>query len=301
MKMNKKLKGNLYLLLATLIWGSAFVSQSIGMDYIGPFTFQAVRCTLATFGLLVVIFFFDKANGRSFRKGWCDRQLWVGGILCAVPLFLAVNLQQLGIVSTGAGKSAFLTAMYIVMVPILGLFMKRRISPMVPISVVLAVIGLYLLSCAGESGISIGDILLLLCALMFAIQILFVDRFAPTVDALRLNCLQSAFCAIGSGIIMVFSEEVRLPNLLDCWLPLCHTGFLSMGAAYSLQIMGQKHVESSTASLIMSLESAFALLFGWLILKETLTIPEGIGCILVFVAVILSQLPVKIRKTSLSN
>ena len=252
-------------MLATLIWGSTFVAQSVGMDYIGPFTFQAVRCGLAVIGLLPVIYATDKRAGRSFRKEWANKQLWVGGLLCAVPLFLAANLQQLGIVSTSAGKSAFLTAMYIVIVPILGLFVGRKPSPMVPISVALAVVGLYLLSCVGVTSIQIGDIYLLLCALMFAVQILFVDRFAPSVDALRLNCLQAGFCAAASGIVALFVETVTLPNLLDCWLPLCYAGFLSMGAAYSLQIIGQKRMEPAAASLIMSLESVFAVLFGWLL------------------------------------
>lgn len=294
--MKKQLRGSLYLLLATVIWGSTFVAQSVGMDYIGPFTFQAVRCGLAVIGLLPLIIIMDKKAGRSFRKEWANKQLWVGGLLCALPLFLAVNLQQVGIVSTSAGKSAFLTAMYIVFVPILGLFVGRKLSPMVPVGVVLAVVGLYLLSCVGVTQIQLGDILLLLCALMFAVQIIFVDRFAPSVDALRLNCLQAGFCAVASGIIAVFAETVTLPGLLDCWLPLCYAGFLSMGAAYSLQIIGQKHLEPSAASLIMSLESVFAVLFGWLLLNQTLTTWESLGCALVFAAVILSQINIPTKK-----
>lgn len=297
--MKKQFRGSIYLLLATIIWGSTFVAQSVGMDYIGPFTFQAVRCGLAVIGLMPLIYMMDKKAGRSFRKEWANKRLWIGGLLCAMPLFLAVNLQQVGIVSTGAGKSAFLTAMYIVFVPIVGMFVGRKPSPMVPISVVVAVVGLYLLSCVGVTQIQLGDILLLLCALMFAVQILFVDRFAPSVDALRLNCLQAGFCAAASGIIALFTETVSVPNLLDCWLPLCYAGFLSMGAAYSLQIIGQKHLEPSAASLIMSLESVFAVLCGWLLLKETMTLWEGIGCVLVFAAVILSQINIPNKKKSL--
>ena len=298
-RMNKQLRGSIYLLLATIIWGSTFVAQSVGMDYIGPFTFQAVRCALAVIGLMPIIFIVDKKSGRSFRKEWANKQLWLGGLLCAIPLFLAANLQQLGIVSTGAGKSAFLTAMYIVIVPILGMFMGRKPSPMVPISVVVAVVGLYLLSCVGVTQIQVGDILLLLCALMFAVQILFVDRFAARVDALRLNCLQAGFCAVASGIIALFTEQIEFTALLDCWLPLSYAGFLSMGAAYSLQIIGQKHIEPSAASLIMSLESVFAVVFGWLLLKETMTTWEAIGCVLVFAAVILSQINIPKKKKSL--
>ena len=264
------------------------------MDHIGPFTFQAVRCALAVIGLLPVIFLMDK--GKGFLKKWQDPQLWKAGILCAAPLFLAVNLQQLGIVTTAAGKSAFLTAMYIVLVPLLGVWMGRKLSPMVPAAVATGVVGLYLLSCAGVSSIEIGDLMLMGCALMFAVQILFVEKSAPSVDPLRLNCIQSGFCALSSALIMIFTEAPTWQSIFACSLPLCYTGFLSMGLAYSLQIIGQKYVESTAASLLMSLESVFALLFGWLILKETLSKEEAVGCALVLLAVILCQLPVKPKK-----
>lgn len=291
--MKKQIQSSSVLLLATFIWGTTFIAQSVGMDHIGPFTFQAVRCALAVIGLLPIIWLFDKKDRKCFRKGWMDKRLWKAGILCGIPLFLACNLQQIGIVYTTAGKAAFLTAMYIVLVPVLGLFLKRKISYMVPISVAIAVVGLYLLSFAGVSRINIGDILLLGSAMMFAVQILSVDRYASEVDALRLNCLQAGVCAVGSAIITCFAEEVNAGDLLNCWFPLCYAGFLSMGAAYSFQIIGQKHVEPATASLIMSMESVFAVLAGWLLLKETMTTQETWGCILMFVAVILSQIPVK--------
>ncbi len=295
--MKKQLKGSLLLLFATVIWGSAFVAQSVGMDHIGPFTFQAVRCALAVVGLLPVIWLADRrrTDGKTFLSRWCDKKLWKAGILCAVPLFLAVNLQQVGIVSTDPGKSAFLTAMYIVMVPIIGLFLRRRPSPLIPVSVLLATVGLYLLSCVGVTKISTGDILLLGCALMFAVQITFVDQFAGSVDALRLNCLQAFWCAVGSAAVMFFTEQPTLQAIADCALPLSYAGFLSMGAAYSLQIMGQRDLEPTVASLIMSLESVFAVFFGWLILGDTMNPWETAGCILVFSAVILSQIPVKAK------
>ena len=294
--MRKQLHGSACLLLATFIWGTTFIAQSVGMDHIGPFTFQAVRCALAVIGLLPVIWLFDKKDGKCFLTQWNDKKLWKAGLFCGIPLFLACNLQQVGIVYTTAGKAAFLTAMYIVLVPVLGLFLKRRISFMVPISVAIAVAGLYLLSFAGVSGINIGDILLLGSALMFAVQILAVDHFAADTDSLRLNCLQAAVCAVGSAIVTCFTEDVGVSNLLDCWFPLCYAGFLSMGAAYSFQIIGQKGVEATTASLIMSMESVFAVLAGWLLLKETMTAQEALGCVLMFVAVILSQIPVKEKK-----
>ncbi len=296
MIMRKQLRGSACLLLATFIWGTTFIAQSVGMDHIGPFTFQAVRCTLAVIGLMPVIWLFDRKDGKRFPTQWKDKKLWKAGLFCGIPLFLACNLQQVGIVYTTAGKAGFLTAMYIVLVPVLGLFLKRKFTFIVPVSVAIAVAGLYLLSFAGVFRINIGDILLLGSALMFAVQILAVDHFAAETDSLRLNCLQAAVCAVGSAIVTCFTEDVSVSGLLDCWFPLCYAGFLSMGAAYSFQIIGQKHVEPTTASLIMSMESVFAVLAGWLLLKETMTTQEALGCVLMFAAVILSQIPVTAKK-----
>lgn len=281
---------------ATVIWGSAFVAQSIGMDYIGPFTFQAVRCFLAVIGLIPVIVISDlrKNDGSSFFSRWRDPMLWKAGILCGIPLFLACNLQQVGLVDTDAGKSGFLTAMYIVIVPVIDVFRKKKTSVMVPVSVALAVAGLYFLSCAGVTQISISDLLLLGCALMFAVQIVFVDRFASVVDPLRLNAIQAGVCAILSTAVMAFTETPTSGSIADCWLPLSYTGFLSMGVAYALQIIGQRDADPAPAALIMSLESVFAAIFGALILHETMTGYEVLGCCLVFAAVILSQIPIKL-------
>lgn len=295
-KMKQTLRSSAALLLATIIWGSAFVAQSVGMDYIEPFTFQAVRCFLAVIGLLPVIFLIDKRQGKSFLKEWCSKRLWIGGTLCAIPLFLAVNLQQIGIVSTSAGKSAFLTAMYIVIVPLIGIFLKRKPSPIIPVCVGLAVAGLYCLSCVGAEGFQFGDLCLIICAFMFAVQIIFVDRFAPGTDSLRLNLIQALVCAVLSSVLMFTMEAPDIRTISMCALPLCYAGFLSMGLAYSLQIIGQKQLEPTVASLIMSLESVFAVLFGAIILHETMTFWETVGCVLVFAAVILSQIPIPVRK-----
>ncbi len=293
--MKKSTQGSIMILLATIIWGSAFVSQSVGMDHIGPFTFQAVRCGLAVIGLLPVIWIADKfqPEGGSFFARWKNKQLWKVGLLCGIPLFLATNLQQLGIVDTDAGKSAFLTAMYIIIVPIIGFFRKKKTSRFIPVSVLLAVVGLYFLSCMGVTTVSKGDLLLLGCALMFAVQITFVDMYADNLDALRLNLVQSLVCTVLSSVVMVFAETPTWSGITACWLPLAHVGFLSMGAAYSLQIIGQKHLEPSVASLIMSMESVFAVLCGCIFLKEKLTKWEVIGCALILIAVVLSQLPDK--------
>ena len=296
--MKKNLLGSISLLLATVIWGSAFVAQSVGMDHVGPYTFQAIRCAMAAIGLVPVIAIFDagKNDGKSFISRFADKKLWMAGVLAGIPLCFAANLQQIGILYTDAGKSAFLTAMYIIFVPLIGIFLKRRPSPMIPVCVLLAAIGLYFLSCAGVSGINIGDICLLLCALAFAVQITVIDRFAQVVDPLRLNCIQAAVCAAGSALVMLFTATPTLDGIAGSWWPMCYAGFLSMGVAYSLQIIGQKHLDPAPASLIMSLESVFAALSGWIFLQETMTFEESVGCILVFLAVILSQIPINMTK-----
>ena len=296
--MKKNLLGSISLLLATVIWGSAFVAQSVGMDHVGPYTFQAIRCAMAAIGLVPVIAIFDagKNDGKNFISRFADKKLWTAGVLAGIPLCFAANLQQIGILYTDAGKSAFLTAMYIIFVPLIGIFLKRRPSPMIPVCVLLAAIGLYFLRCAGVSGINVGDICLLLCALAFAVQITVIDRFAQLVDPLRLNCIQAGVCAAGSALVMLFTEAPTLCGIAGSWWPMCYAGFLSMGVAYSLQIIGQKHLDPAPASLIMSLESVFAALSGWLFLQETMTFEESIGCILVFLAVILSQIPINMTK-----
>ena len=293
--MKQQLKGSLCLLIATVIWGSTFIAQSVGMDYIGPFTFQAVRSALAVLFLVPIVFLFDK-DKKAYFKTWSDKKLWKIGIICGISLFIAGGLQQLGIQYTTAGKAGFITTMYIVLVPVLGLFLRKKVTIAAWISVAIAVAGLYLLSCVGVTEINKGDLLLLGCALGFAVQITLVDELASSFDGLRVNCIQALVTAVLSGITMVLTETPVWENILSCWLPLCYAGILSMGVAFSLQIIGQKHLEPTPASLIMSLESAFALLFGWLLLKERLSGPELWGCALVFIAVILSQLPENIFK-----
>ena len=288
------------LLLATLIWGSTFIPQRMAMSGMTPFYFQAIRCTLGVLALIPVTMLLDrsKKDGKNYFQRWHDKKLWIGGVLCGLTLFLACNMQQVGLVDTDAGKSAFLTAMYIVIVPIIGIFLKKKPSKMIPLCVLLAVAGLYFLSCVGVTRISTGDLLLIGCALMFAVQITFVDIFAPQVDPVRLNLLQVAVCAVLSAIVAVSTETTTFEAVLGNWFPLCYAGILSMGVAYTLQIFGQLELEPSSASLIMSLESVFAVVFGAIILSERMTGWEVLGCALLFVAVILSQikLPAQSKK-----
>lgn len=296
--MNKKISSSLFLLISTIIWGSAFVSQNVAMEHMKPFAFQAVRCLIAVICMVPVIAIADsfQKDGGSFFQRWADPKLWRAGLLCGIPLFLACNLQQIALVDTDAGKAGFLTAMYIVIVPVIGIFRRQKPGIHIPISVAIAAVGLYFLSCSNGFQIRSGDLLLLCCALMFAVQITFVDKFAGQVDALRLNTIQALVCAVLSAAVMAINEPLpSWGDLAACTVPLIHTGIFSMGIAYGLQIIGQKNLEPTAASLIMSLESVFAALFGALLLQERMTGRELLGCVLVFCAVILSQIPIKTK------
>lgn len=287
-KMSKKIKGTLALLLATAIWGSTFVAQSVGVERIGPFTFLAVRCILAVAVLLPFLYFRNKTNFRTIFK---DKRLWKVGTVCGAALFVATALQQLGLIYTSAGKSGFITAMYIVLVPVFGLFLKKKPPFSILFSILLATLGLYFLSGSGFNSINIGDALTLGCAAAFAVQILLLDHFAEDLDCVALNMVQAFVCAVISAIITVFTETVVIGDLVDCWLPLAYAGILSMGVAYTLQIVGQKCLDPSTASVLMSFESVFAAVSGWLILNENLSPTEILGCVLVFIAILIPQVP----------
>ena len=289
--MKEKIKGTFYLLLATVIWGSAFIAQSLGMDHVGPFTFQAIRCALASLFLFPLSLLMD--GKENFREKWLDKGLWKTGTLAGLALFFAAGLQQMGLQYTAAGKAGFLTAMYIVLVPILGLFLGKKPPLSAWLSVAIGVLGLYLLSGSDLGGIQPSDWMLLGCAFFFAVQIRIIDRFGLGYDGIRLNCIQSLVCSLLSALVMLLTEQIRGADILACWLPLGYAGILSMGVAYTLQIVGQQHLEPTQASLLMSLESVFALLFGWLILRERLSPGELLGCGTMFCAVILSQMPKK--------
>ena len=283
-------------MLAALIWGSAFVAQSVGMDYTGPYTFNVMRSFLGSLVLLPVIFFLDKKKSEEEKKREDKKVLIKGGICCGIILTISTTFQQIGLLHTTAGKAGFITALYILIVPILGIFLGKKAGIKVWISVVLALGGMYLLCVTSEFTIAFGDLMVLACAFVFSLHILAVDHFSPMVDGVKLSCIQFLVCGTLSSFPMFLLEHPQLGQILDAWLPIAYAGILSSGVAYTLQIITQKHLNPTVASLLMSLESVFAALTGWLILHERLSARELLGCVLVFAAIILAQLPEKTKR-----
>lgn len=277
------------LLLTALIWGAAFVAQSAGMEQNGPFTFNTVRMILGGIVLIPCIALFDKM--RHVRLGWrsADKNLWVGGCLCGVALFTGATLQQFGIKYTSAGKAGFITALYVIFVPLCRLFAGKRPGKLLWGSVALAAVGMYLLCMDGSLALSKGDVLVLLGAFGFTAHILIIDHFSQKVDGVRMSCIQFFVAGALSLVCMFLFETPSVPAILSAWAPILYAGLLSCGVAYTLQVVAQKDTDPTVASLILCLESVFAVLFGWLLLGETLSMKELLGCILMFVAIVLAQ------------
>ncbi len=295
MKQNSLL-GESLLLLSAIIWGTAFVAQRIGGDLIGPFTFNAVRMFIGAFTLLPCICLMYNKNRQENKEQHRikkNKKLWIGGILCGTVLFVASNLQQIGLSYSTASKAGFITALYIIIVPIIGIFFKKRPGITLWISILIALCGIYLLCITDGFKVASEDLLLILSAFFFSIHILVIDYFSPAVESVKLSCIQFFISGLLSAIVMVFTEEPEVSSIFHAWLPLLYTGILSCGIAYTFQIMGQRKVNPVIASLIMSLESVFSALGGWIILGESLTYQELSGCILLFIAIILAQLPIK--------
>ena len=298
--MKQQIKSSLILLLTATIWGVAFVAQSVGMEYIGPFTFNAIRCVLGGLVLIPVILVLKKKKetGAENQEKEDKKTLWAGGIACGVILCIASNLQQFGIMEASVGKSGFFTALYIVMIPVIGIFIGKRPGIKLWFCVALAVVGMYLL-CMKDGSFTIerADIMLLLCALVFSFHILVVDYFSPKVDGVKMSCIQFFVCGVLSAVGMLFTETPDISNIQAAWLPLLYAGLLSCGVGYTLQIVGQKGINPVIASLIMSLESVISALAGWVILGQVLSPKEILGCILMFVAIIITKIPIGNKKT----
>lgn len=291
--MNKKILGNLLLLITSIIWGSAFVAQITGMDVLGPFTFSAVRSLIATVFLgFLVIFLKDEMNTKT-------NDLIKGGLACGVFIFIASSLQQFGLLFTTAGKASFITTLYILIVPILALLiMKNKINLATWVAIILGAIGLYLLAIPSRASFSInkGDFVVFIGAFFWAAHILIIDYFTKKVSPVKLSFIQFLIMTILSAIVAILFEKetATIQNIMLSWKSIAYAGFFSSGIAYTLQMVGQKYTNPVLASLILSLESVFGALSGYLFLNEILTKREFLGCAVVFVAIIIAQIPTNI-------
>ena len=327
---------SLLLLLTAVIWGVAFVAQSAGMDYVGPFTFNAVRSIIGGIVLIPCIYILKRFKNASYDKAADDvinakdiseasernnsrkysedsgkknvgdnttnsaiknagskSMLMLGGIVCGIVLCIASNFQQIGIKYTTVGKAGFTTALYIIIVPILSIFLHKKAGFKVWLSVVIAVIGFYLLCISESLMLQMGDLLELLCALFFSVHILIIDYFSPKVDGVKMSCIQFFVCGIICVILMFVFEKPDISLILAAWKPILYAGVMSCGVGYTLQIIGQKGMNPTVASLILSMESVISALAGWVLLNQRLSVKEMCGCVLVFAAIILAQLPEK--------
>lgn len=307
-------------ILAALIWGTAFVAQDVCADVIDTFSFNAIRSYVAVLVLLVIIAIFnavkkDKPQLSPAEKKAANKQLWLGGFCCGTALAVASNFQQAGIVAgTDGGKAGFITALYVVLVPVFGLFFRRKVSLPVWVAVALSVVALYLLCIKGDFGFAPGDLLLLVCAVCFAIHILVIDHFTVTVDGLKLSCVQFLVAAVwatlaklvcvllglgGVGDVSAVTSIFASPDwsgILACALPILYVGVFSSGVGYTLQILAQKDSNPTVVTILLSLESVFAVIAGAILLHQQMTGREYLGCVLMFVAVLLAQIPIPSKK-----
>lgn len=287
------MKNNILLVLTALIWGCAFVAQSVGMDYVGPFTFNMARFLIGAIVLLPVIWFMDRQRKTGAEKGAGQKTLIIGGICCGIALAVASTLQQWGILFTTVGKAGFITAMYIVIVPLLGIFIGKKVRPLIIGCVAIAVVGFYFLCMTESLRLGLGDFLVLLCAIAFSIHILVIDHFSPKVDGVKMSAIQFLTAAIISAVPTLLWEQPVFTKILQAWQPVLYAGVMSCGVAYTLQIIAQKNADPTVVSLLLSLESVFSVLAGWVLLGQGLSLKELFGCVLIFCAIILAQLPEK--------
>lgn len=289
--MSKKMKANMLLLITAIIWGTAFVAQKSGGE-IGSFTFNGIRTFIG--GLVLLPFVFKGRKDKT--QPVFSRTEMIGGLVCGAFLFVAASLQQFGLAYTTAGKAAFITTLYVVFCPILSLIVhKKKTRPLVWLCVGLDIIGLYLLCMTDASfSIQIGDTLVILCAVAFAAQMVSVDNFIDRVDGLKLSCIQFLFAGLLGMICMfIFEGPVSVSNIMTAWFPILYAGVISCGIGYTFQVLGQKEADPTIAALILCLESVFGVLAGAILLHETMTMREILGCVIMFAAVVISNLPEK--------
>ena len=293
---DKKMLGNFILLLTALIWGTAFVFQRVGMESIEPITFNAMRMLIAAVAIGILYFVLSKKNKLSPDIDLKERKknTLIGGIICGVVLTAASIFQQYGLVYTTAGKAGFITAMYILLVPVISfVFLKKKITYLVWIAVLAGLVGMYLLCVNENFSFSLGDLLVFICAIFFSIHILCCDHFVKKSDAIGIAAVQFATSTVLSFMLSFIFETPSVEKVSSALIPIIYCGLISGGIGYTLQIVGQKFSEPATASLLMSMESVFAVITGVLVLNESMSVKEIIGCIIMFAAVLLVQIPIK--------
>ena len=295
--------------ITAMIWGTSFVAQSTSTEHVGAYTFNAARSFVGFLALLVVIQIFDTVNRRKQASASPSQEqsapvesrktLIIGGICCGIALALACNLQQLGMVAgASAGKTSFITTLYVVLVPICGLFLKKKVSPAVWVSVLLGVAGLYCLCIKDGFSIAPSDLLVLLCAFGYTLHILVIDHFTQKVDGIKMSCIQFLTCAVISAVLMLIFEHPTWADITPCIGSILYVGVFSSGVAYTLQILAQKDSNPTIVALLLSLESVFGAVSGAIFLHETMTGKELIGCVLMLIAVVLAQVDFPIKKNA---
>ncbi len=282
------IKSNLLLLFAAAIWGFAFVAQRVGMEHVGPFTFNGVRFLLGSLSLLPLIFYFRNDSQSSPTS---LKNAVLPGILAGTVLFLGASLQQIGLIYTTAGKAAFVTCLYIVLVPVIGMFLRQKVGGGTWLGCILALIGLYFLCIQKSASIQFGDMLELIGALFWSFHILIIGYFSSRVDVLKLSCLQCLTCSVLSLLTAVITETIAINSLIAAAVPILYGGICSVGIAYTLQVVGQKHAPAAHAAIILSMETVFAVIGGFLLLGERMGGQEIIGCALMLCGIVISQLP----------
>ena len=298
------MKSNILLLITAMLWGFAFVAQRSGMEYVGPFTFNAVRFTLGAISLIPLLLI--NKRRRNFRNEHLpplssNKILLKGGIIAGIILFFGASLQQGGMVYTTAGKAGFITGLYIILVPILGIMFKQKTTAAIWLGAVIALIGLYLLSVNENLSIDLGDLLVLASAFFWGFHVLVISRYSPKTDPIQLAFFQFMFCAFFSLILSIIIETTTLQNILDASIPILYAGVVSVGIAYTLQIVAQQETHPSHAAIIMSLEAVFAVIGGWIVLDESIPLRGLIGCGLMLTGMIISQFGIGLRKKKFLN
>lgn len=292
--MGKELKASIMLFITSIIWGLAFVAQAQGMEHIGPFTFTASRSLVAIIFLYLTYVFFNKTS-KSYREQKFDMKRTIrGGVLCGIVFTFGINFQQIGLVYTTAGKASFLTALYIVFIPIIGLFYGKKINKKLQLCIVLAMIGTYLMSVKGSLSMNIGDLITIFGSIVFAIHILMLSEFSKDTNAVLVSLIQFAVCGFFSLIAALIFEGIEIDAILKSYLAILYVGILSSGVGFTIQLMALKELDPVVASMISSLESVFGAVFGWLILSQSMSEREIIGGIIIFVATLIAQLPIEV-------